>query len=107
MLTTITIVLLVAAFLFSIYYQNTLYLKNIAWEKREKIANAIMLAPPTFLALASYLLSKKTEAFFDRPWIDLCILYYVIGFIIKLAFFAWGKWRMNKYHEAKRRAVQP
>jgi uncharacterized membrane protein len=107
MLINIAIVFLAVTFIITIYYQNAIYLKEISWEKRDRIANKLSLVAPVVLATVSYLLSRKTEDFFDRQWIDLCIFYYMIGFVIKLLFFAWGKRKMNKYHEEKRRTLQP
>jgi hypothetical protein len=74
------------------------------WEKRSEIACRLSLISPIILTIDSYLLAKKTEVILEYyHWIDLCILYYMIGFIvIQMPFFAWGKLRMNKYHEAKR-----
>jgi hypothetical protein len=104
MFINIAIVVLTAAFLIATYYQNSLYSTDMDWEKRSEIATRLSVASPIILAIDSYLLAKKTETLFEYyHWIDLCMFYYMIGFIgIQMTFYAWGKWRMNKYHEAKK-----
>jgi len=102
MIINIVIVLLTVAFFISTYYQNALYSTDMPWEKREWITTRLSIISPLTLAIDSYLLSQKTKVFFDHPWIDLCIFYYIIGFIfIQMTFAFWGRWKMNKYHETK------
>lgn len=107
MVINIAIIFLATAFVILIYHQNALYLKDIPWERRNKITAIISWVTPVVLTITSYLLSRKTDIFFERKWIDLCILYYTIGFIIQLLFFAWGKWKLNKYCEAKEKTLNP
>ena len=103
MFINIVIALLAVAFITAAYFQNALYSSDMPLEKRDVVTTSLSLISPLLLVVDSYLLAKKTELFFDRPWIDLCILYYMIGFVaIQMAFAVWGRWKMNKYHEMKK-----
>lgn len=106
MIINITIFFLTIAFLVSSYFQNSLYSTSMHWEKRWKITHWLSLISSLILVIISYLLSRQTESLFDRQWIDLCMLYYIIGLVaIQLPFFVWGRWSMNKYHEANKRGI--